>query len=114
MLLCDFYKIEHYRQYPDGTEFVYSNWTPRKSRIEGADFMILFGLQMFCQRILIDYFNEHFFSRPLDVVLAEYKRIIENTIGPLPTYEHIAALHKLGYVPVKIKALKEGELNCPL
>ena len=28
-LLTDGYKLDHRRQYPEGTEYVYSNWTPR-------------------------------------------------------------------------------------
>lgn len=114
LLLTDFYKVEHYRQYPDGTEYVFSNWTPRKSRIDGADHMVFFGLQMFCQRILIDFFNDNFFGRSLEDVMAEYKRVVENTIGPLSSYQHIEDLHKLGYLPIKIKAVKEGEQTCPL
>lgn len=29
ILLTDGYKLDHRRQYPEGTQFVYSNWTPR-------------------------------------------------------------------------------------
>lgn len=28
MLLTDGYKLDHRRQYPEGTEYVYANWTP--------------------------------------------------------------------------------------
>jgi nicotinamide phosphoribosyltransferase len=110
LLLTDFYKIGHPFQYPDNTEYVYANWTPRKSRIDGVDYMLYFGLQMFCQRILIDYFNENFFGRDQQDVLAEYERMIKYTIGPLPTIDHIKKLHNLGYLPIKIKALPEGTL----
>lgn len=110
LLLTDFYKVGHIFQYPKGTEFVYSNWTARKSRIPGVDHMMFFGLQMFCQRVLIDYFNEHFFKKPIDEVLGEYKRVISNTTGDLASYKHVEDLHKLGYLPIKIKAVKEGTL----
>ncbi len=110
LLLCDYYKLSHPFQYPEGTEYVYSNWTPRKSRIDGVDYMVFFGLQMFCQRILVEYFNANFFGRPLDEVMAEYKRMVEHTIGALPSYKHIEDLHNLGYLPIKIKAVKEGAL----
>lgn len=30
ILLTDGYKLDHRRQYPENTEYVYSNWTPRK------------------------------------------------------------------------------------
>ena len=29
ILLTDGYKLDHRRQYPENTEYVYSNWTPR-------------------------------------------------------------------------------------
>lgn len=38
-LLTDFYKVGHPFQYPKGTTLVYSNLTPRKSRLEGVDEM---------------------------------------------------------------------------
>ena len=28
-LLCDFYKVSHKAQYPQGTQFIYSTLTPR-------------------------------------------------------------------------------------
>jgi len=40
LMLIDFYKADHRRQYPEGTELVYSNFTPRKSRQEGNDKLV--------------------------------------------------------------------------
>lgn len=107
-LLTDFYKVGHPFQYPHNTTVVYSNLTPRKSRLDGVDHMVSFGLQFFLKEYLIDYANENFFNRPKDVVMAEYKRVVKNTIGDLPMYDHIANLHDLGYLPIIIKALPEG------
>ena len=108
-LLTDAYKVGHYLQYPKGTEFVYSNLTPRGSRIEGVNEMVFFGLQYFLKAYLIEYFNDNFFKRPKEEVMNEYKRIISRYLGgDLPTYEHIEKLHDLGYLPIKIKALPEG------
>lgn len=108
LLLTDFYKIGHYQQYPTGTQKVYSNLTARKSRIANVDETVFFGLQYFIKEYLIDRFDRDFFSRPKDEVVAEYRRIISNTIGDLPDYKHIEALHDLGYLPIRIKALPEG------
>ena len=47
MHLIDGYKADHRRQYPEGTEYVYSNFTPRMSRIEGVNEIVFFGLQYF-------------------------------------------------------------------
>ena len=108
-LLTDYYKVGHVFQYPDRTELVYSNLTPRKSRIDGVDEMVFFGLQYFMKEYLISYFNENFFQQPKEKVMTEYKRRIVTSLGThLPSYEHISALHDLGYLPVEIKALPEG------
>lgn len=108
-LLTDYYKVGHVFQYPDKTELVYSNLTPRKSRINGVDEMVFFGLQYFMKEYLITYFNENFFQQPKEKVMAKYKRRIVTSLGThLPSYEHISALHDLGYLPVEIKALPEG------
>lgn len=109
LLLTDFYKIEHYRQYPQGTTMVYSNLTARKSRIPEVDKVVFFGLQYFIKEYLIKQFNEGFFDRPKYEVMEEYRRVVKNTIGDLPSYEHIEKLHDLGYLPIRIKALPEGK-----
>lgn len=110
MLLCDFYKISHREQYPDKTEVVYSTWTPRASRMNNVNEVVAFGFQAFIKNYLIDFFNENFFSRPKEDVVAEYSRIIKGTLGVEPNTTHIEDLHDLGYLPLTIKALPEGTL----
>lgn len=108
MLMADWYKIGHPFQYPEGTTLVYSNLTPRSSRLK-TDKMVFFGLQYFIKEYLIDYFNDNFFSQPIEKVLDDYQRRVKTSLGgDLPSYEHIKALHKLGYLPIRIKALPEG------
>lgn len=108
-LLCDFYKLAHREQYPEGTEKVYSTWIPRSNKyFPKADKVVVFGIQSFIKKYLIDYFNEQFFNRPLEDVLAEYNRYVKHTLGSTPCAKHIEELHNLGYLPIKIKALKEG------
>lgn len=111
-LLCDFYKVSHKDQYPQGTEFVYSTWTPRSNKyFPKSNKVVNFGVQSFVKKYLINYFNEHFFNRNKEEVVAEYTRFIKNTLGvENPEANHIESLHDLGYLPVKIKALKEGVL----
>lgn len=109
LLLTDFYKVGHVFQYPANTTLVYSNLTPRKSRLTGVDKMVLFGLQYFIKEYLIDQFNHEFFNRPKELVLEEYKIRVERALGQaLPSYDHISQLHDLGYLPILIKALPEG------
>lgn len=105
----DFYKVGHVFQYPEGTERVYSNLTPRASRIPGVDKVVFFGLQHFL-RGMGDQLDGMFFNRPKHEVVDLYRRRTEAALGPLPSYEHIANLHNLGYFPLKVKALPEGTL----
>jgi nicotinamide phosphoribosyltransferase len=96
-LLCDFYKVSHREQYPHGTEFILSTWTPRTSRIKSINKIVAFGFQAFIKGYLIEYFNENFFNRPKQDIVTEYARVIKFTLGTEnPDTSHIAALHDLG------------------
>jgi nicotinamide phosphoribosyltransferase len=109
LLLTDGYKVDHRRQYPEQTTLVYSNWTPRKSRINGVDEVVFFGLQYFIKKYIIHDFDAHFFKQPKDVVVAKYARRINNYLGENQVgTAHIEALHDLGYIPMVFKALPEG------
>lgn len=110
----DFYKADHRRQYPVGTEYVYANFTPRSSRLakmlpDFDDKIVFFGLQGFIKHFLIETWNEGFFNQPKAKVVAAYQRRMDNALGEgaVPV-EHIETLHDLGYLPLKIKALPEG------
>ena len=109
--LTDGYKVDHRNQYPAGTELVYSNWTPRKSRIKGVNKVVFFGLQYFIKKYLQEDFDRNFFGQPKAEVIRKYRRRINGYLGSEAiTYEHVEALHDLGYLPVEIKALPEGML----
>jgi nicotinamide phosphoribosyltransferase len=109
LLLLDFYKTTHHEQYPKGISRLVSYFTPRTSRMPGQDYIIMFGLQGFIKTYLIRSFERNFFSRPLKDVLHEYTRLLDHTLGrDIVDYEKIAALHSLGYLPIRIKALDEG------
>ncbi|THF84520.1 nicotinate phosphoribosyltransferase [Cohnella fermenti] len=110
-LLCDFYKVSHRNQYPQGTELVYSTWTARTSRIGAIDRTVAFGFQAFIKEFLIDYFDNNFFGRAKADVVNEYKRVLQYALGANdPDASHIEQLHDLGYLPIRIKAVKEGTL----
>ncbi len=111
LMLIDFYKADHRRQYPEGTEVVYSNFTPRKSRQAGNDDLVFFGLQYFVKEYLIKQWNESFFNVPKDKVVAAYKRRMDNALGKGSiSIEHIEELHDLGYLPLIVKGLPEGTI----
>src|ERR1041385_3849981 len=109
--LTDGYKVDHRRQYPKNTVKVYSNLTPRKSRVPGVDSIVFFGLTYFIKDVVIEEFKKTFFSPPKADVVKKYKRRLDNYLGPNDiTYAHIESLHDLGYLPVTIKGLPEGAL----
>jgi nicotinic acid phosphoribosyltransferase len=116
MLLTDGYKLDHRRQYPEGTEYVYSNWTPRSNRFmpDATDGVVVFGIQYFIKKWLIETFKKEFFDIPEDEAVKTYTRRVNSYLGPNGVGEqHIRDLHKLGYLPIRIKALPEGSI-CPI
>ena len=109
----DFYKADHRRQYPAGTELVYSNFTPRSTRLYKGDSkeIVVFGLQGFCKWFLIDMWNETFFNQPKEKVVSRYRNRMNTSLGDgaIPM-DHVEALHDLGYLPLEIKGLPEGSV----
>lgn len=107
--LIDGYKLDHRRQYPAGTTRVYSNWTPRESRIPGVSKITLFGLQYFCARYLANDFGTGFFCQDIRDVARKYARRVNGYLGPNAIgTDHIEALHALQYLPVEVRAVPEG------
>ncbi len=108
ILLKDGYKASHKNQYPKGTEIVYSNFTPRSNKHGIADKLVVFGIQAFIKKYLIEDFNTNFFKRSKEEVLKEYKSTMDEYLFCDYDVSHIAELHDLGYLPLVIKALPEG------
>jgi nicotinamide phosphoribosyltransferase len=109
VLLKDGYKVGHPFQYAKDTEFIYSNWTPRATRIPGVEGVIFFGLQYFIEEYLVRQFNRNFFSLPRKYVVDTYKRRIGSYLGPISA-DHIEHLHDHGHLPLTIKAVPEGTM----
>lgn len=108
MFNTDGYKLDHRRQYPKGTEFVYSNWTARGSRVKEIEKVTFVGLQYAIKKRLMEDF-EAFFAAPVDEVCDEYQKMLDDYLGPNDIgTDHIRALHNLGYIPLEFKALPEG------
>lgn len=109
MLLIDYYKAVHAEMLPQKMTRSVSYFTPRMSRIDRWDKVVMFGLQGMIKTYLIDYFNNEFFARPFAEVIAEYKRVLDSTLGQnVYGIEKIEKLHRLGYLPIEIVALPEG------
>jgi nicotinamide phosphoribosyltransferase len=103
----DLYKMDHRSQYPNKTELVFSNWTPRSSRKEGIDRVVFFGLQYFILDYLIEEWNRTFFDLPAVRVVDDYRRHMKSA-GFNLDLKHLKDLHELGHLPLKILALPEG------
>lgn len=111
MLLIDFYKAVHAEMLPEKITKSVSYFTPRMSRVNRWDSVVMFGLQGFIKTYLIDYFNDEFFNKPFDEVISGYKRVMDATLGENAyKIEKIEKLHKLGYLPIEIVALPEGTI----
>jgi nicotinamide phosphoribosyltransferase len=105
----DFYKVGHVVQYPSDTEQVWSNFTPRSTRVPGAKGVVWFGMQYFIKAILGEAWNEHFFDRHLDEVLDTYRAVMKATLGvENPKTDHIERLHAHETLPIEIFSLPEG------
>jgi nicotinamide phosphoribosyltransferase len=111
LFLTDGYKTGHHQQYPKGTTLVYSNFTPRSNKYapKGCDQVVSFGQQMIMKQIH-DAFQNEFFSKPKDEVCGEMKRELSMYLGTDYDVSHFEALHDLGYLPIQVKAIQEGNL----
>ena len=108
-LICDFYKTSHHNQYPKDTDFLYSTLVPRSNKyLLTVDRVVSVNITGFLKKYFIDYFNKFFFERPEEEVVQEYCEFIKRTLGVDDNGEHIRKLHKLAYLPIRVKAIPEG------
>lgn len=110
MLMTDFYKTIHHLAYIPKLDYLVSYWTPRMTRIEGVDKVVSFGQQAMVKEYLINLFNDNFFNRDWEEVKAEYEELISNTMTVQASdTSEMKRLHDLGYLPIRIKSVVEGE-----
>lgn len=109
LLETDFYKTIHHLAYVPGLDYLVSYWTPRMSRFEHINKVVMFGMQGLIKEHLIDAFENNFFGRPWDEIEEEYKRVIANTMTfQASDTSEMKKLYDLGYLPIQIKAVPEG------
>lgn len=117
LFLIDFYKVDHVQQYRKDIRQIYSNWTPRSTRVEGQKTVVNFGLQYYIKSVLQEKWQKEFFDRGIGSILRDYRALIKNTLGVKRPYtEHIENLHAIGYLPIQIFAIPEGfsvPFGCP-
>lgn len=114
LLLCDTYKLSHRQMLPPGCNLTYTNITARKSRVDGVDNVVVFGLQYFIQEYLIDRFQKDFFLKPKEEVVGSFEKFVSSCCGTgVINSDHVSDLYDLGYLPLVIKSVKEGTV-CPI
>jgi nicotinamide phosphoribosyltransferase len=116
-IAVDAYKLNHKSMYPKGTTQIYSNMTPRSGKIiekiipyqvyDGK--VVHFGLQGTIKN-LIKLFDEEFFNKPLEEVIAGYSSVVRPFTEGLADYTGLEELHRLGYLPIEIRGIPEGEV----
>lgn len=111
LLLTDGYKTGHHLMYPKGTTLVYSNFTPRSNKHapKGCDKVVSFGQQMVMMQIH-EAFDKEFFSRPKDEVISEMKTELSLYLNTDYDVSHFEKLHDLGYLPIHVKIIPEGNM----
>lgn len=122
LLLTDSYKLGHADQYPEGTEFIYSNFTPRSKKYAYDNFLkylptkdqkiVVFGLQA----VLIEMkqiWDDGFFKRSKEEVVNEFLTFIQPYMPKAyldKMKKRVEELHDYGKLPIKVNALPEGSL----
>ncbi|HKD45979.1 MAG TPA: nicotinamide phosphoribosyltransferase domain-containing protein, partial [Candidatus Angelobacter sp.] len=103
ILQTDSYKFTHWKQYPPGTEFVYSYLESRGGMFGQT---LFFGLQ---------YYLKEYLSGPVVIEddVNEAQGFVDQHLGPgnfnLAGWRHIVHKHG-GRLPVTIKAVEEGTI----
>lgn len=109
LYLIDFYKAGHFLQYPEGTTEIFDNFTPRSSRTYHKE-ILWFGTKPVVTWIN-DLWNKEFFAKNIDEICEKYEKFMKVTLGT-KTFDtsHLRKLHAVGYLPLEIKAIKDGTL----
>jgi nicotinamide phosphoribosyltransferase len=109
----DVYKTGHKPMLPTGSTLMYSNNTPRSGKYSNSPNngeIVVFGQQMLVRKMKKDW-DVNFFNRPVEDITL-FGEDMTTMLGLSTPYDisHIVALHKLGYLPVRIKAMEEGSV----
>lgn len=110
ILMSDSYKVSHYKQYPEGTEYVYSYFESRGCDNKGWDSVCFFGLQYFIKRYLI---GQVVTQEKIEEAAELYADHFGDGVTPNPDlfyregWEYILQAHG-GKLPVELKAVPEG------
>jgi nicotinamide phosphoribosyltransferase len=100
--LTDSYKIGHWKQYPDDTEYIYSYLESRGGAWQNV---VFFGLQYYCKRYLCgQVITKEKIDEAEEICNAHFGR---SGLFNRAMWEHILNKHG-GHLPIEIKAVPEG------
>jgi nicotinamide phosphoribosyltransferase len=113
LFYTDGYKASHKKMLAKGTARLYGTWIPRSLKYapKGVKKILSAGHQL-TMRWLHDEFQENFFNQPKDVA-TQFQKDMSNYLGMDYDGVHFEALHDLGYLPIRVKALPEGVETLP-
>jgi nicotinamide phosphoribosyltransferase len=116
LMSADSYKLTHVDQIIEGTTHIYETFTPRSLKHLPKEVkeltnnkIIWFGFQSTI-KMIHDKFQEEFFSKNYDEAVHYFLSQVGFFTGGSYDDSHIYELHKLGYLPIKVKSLEEGSL----
>lgn len=114
-LNADAYKSGHFYQYPDATQYLMLNLTPRGDKWFNSpleiDGVVAFGIQRFVKDYLVDHWNATFFERDKKEAIDEILEIMNGVLGADAIgRQHWEELHDLGYLPVEVYSVEEGTI----
>jgi len=105
ILATDSYKFSHWKQYPKGTQYVYSYFESRGCDREGWNEVCFFGLQYFIKRYLCGQVITRAKIDEAAELCAEHFQ--GDGLFYKEGFEYILKKHQ-GRLPIEIKALPEG------
>jgi nicotinamide phosphoribosyltransferase len=108
LFYTDGYKIGHRKMLAKDTTRLYGTWIPRSVKYapKGVSKIVSFGQQLVV-KWLHDEFQENFFSLPEEVAV-NFGKDMSLYLGMDYDSTHFVELHRLGYLPIRIKSLPEG------
>jgi nicotinamide phosphoribosyltransferase len=106
--LTDGYKVGHKAMLAPNTDYLSGTWIPRSLKYGPKEVTkILSAGQQLTWMHLHDEFEEYFFKQPIEVA-QKFASDMGKYLGLPYDGKHFEELHKLGYLPIRVKALPEG------
>jgi nicotinamide phosphoribosyltransferase len=110
---ADGYKVGHPLMIAPNTSREYWTWIARSTKYMPAGIKkIMSAGQQITWRYIHSIFQENFFDQPVEVAHKFIQDMSQYLMMPYD-FKGFSELHTLGYLPVEIKALKEGTLTNP-